>query len=168
MSAKRGWLVGGGLAVVAVSLSALWFFHDPFRSLKGHVVSDNTILYKADGRFYLAPRRVRTIFFKDLTIPNLYSGIKDTYSSKAGWTWRLRSMPTSFEATKPIPGEQEPEQVYATRTSEGTLELIETRVMSPAEVQVVKHSQGSDAFIMNPIAPSPHIRRDNPRLAYGG
>ncbi len=132
------------------------------------MVSDDTVLYRADGQFFLAPRRLRTIIFKDLTIPDLYSSIKGVYPVKAGWTWRLGRMPISFEAIKEISGERRPEEVFAAINSGGTLELTEMRVMSPTEVQVVKHSQGSDAFIMNPIASSPHAHRDNPRLAFGG
>ena len=158
-----------GVGLVALAFGAWWYLHDPFRSLDGHVVSDNTTLYKADGRLYLNPRRVRTICFKDLSIDKLLSTVKGKYPAPAGWQWKLAGMPRTFEADRPVPGETEPEQVFAAVTSAGTLELEESRVMSPAEVQVVIRSQGSDAFVLNPLAPTPHGRRpDNPRIVFGG
>jgi len=97
----------------------------------------------------------------------LLASIKGSYPAAAGWVWSVKDMPLSFRAIRLVPNEKQPEQVYATQTPENTLELVETRTMSPAEIQLVIRSQGSDAFINNPEVRTPHHRDlDNPRLAF--
>ena len=151
-----------------ISVGAWWYLHDPLRRVGGQVVSDQTTLYKPAPPLYHTPRRVRMVFFKDLAMGKLLSSIRGNYPAADGWEWRLGSMPQSFGATRYAAGDRQPEQLFATTTSEGTLELIETRVMSPAEVQMVTRVQGSDAFILDPAAPMHRKRPNNPRLAFGG
>lgn len=106
--------------------------------------------------------------FKDLSVPTLLSSIQSKYPGTEGWKWNMRGMPNNVGAVRRLAGRDDPEHVSATITSEGTLEFVEERAMSPAEVQMIIRSQGSDAFVLNPLAPSPHRRMENPRLAFGG
>lgn len=155
-------IAGAGL----LAFGAWWWLHDPFRGLDSHITYDQTTRYLATDPLFSSPRRVRLVFVKDMSVSDVLASLKPAYSSTAGWQWRLDRLPKSFAAFRRRQGDRLPEQISALKTPEGTVELVESRDMSPAEVQFVKRTEGSDAFISYPDVPRERPQMSNPRLAF--
>ena len=161
-SEKIGYACAG---VAAVAFAIWWPLHDPFHAINGHITYDQTTLYLPAEPLYHTPRRFRVVYFKDLSMQQLVDSIKNKYAANGGWQWHLDRMPKGFIAFRRSPGDRQPEQVSGVHTSENTIELVEVRVMSPEEVQFVKRTQGSEAFISDPDAPRERPPVGNPRFA---
>jgi hypothetical protein len=148
-------------ALGVISLLALggwWWFKDPFRGVAG-VEVDETIYYREAKPAFATPRRQRTLFIRGISGEKLLAQTKERYPEKDGWAYKTEGMPEGFRASKPAPGDELPETIVGFDALDGRYKLMELRVMTSAEVQVVRRAQGSDAFVMYPGAP---IRRATP------
>lgn len=151
---RKKMLIGsGGLAVLIIG--AWWWLHDPFHLIGNHVVSDQTIYYQVTKPLFNTPRRQRTLFLKGISMEDLLAHTQKQYPVKDGWVYSTNGMPQGFSATRDAPGDQLPERIGATNNRDGNLQLFEVRVMSAMETQLVKRTQGSDAFVLYPGAPRP-------------
>jgi hypothetical protein len=138
--------------VALILAAALWWFHDPFHLIGRNVIADQTIYYRSTEPLFSTPRRERTLFIKGVSMASLLAQTQKNYRTSDGWVYQT-DVPKGFAATRSSPGDQIPESVSAIDDLDGKLEVHEIRAMSVSEVQLVKRTQGSEAFLLFPGAP---------------
>ena len=164
MHGKRRWMYGFVAGAVLLGGCAWWWFHDSLRGIGQYAISDQTTYYQAAHGLFEEQRRSRRVSFKGITIRQIHDAVKDEYPERDGWKWNRTGMPNSFTALRMVKGDRAPEILAGALTADGSLQLVEFRVMSASEIQMISRVQGSNSFVSYPEAPRPR-RSGNPRFA---
>ena len=155
MRGNRRWIYGFVAGAILLSGCAWWWLHDPLRGIGQYSTSDQTTYYQAAHGLFEEPRRNRMVFFKGITMQEIHDAVKDEYAERDGWKWNRDQMSRSFTAMRKVKGDRAPEMLAGVPTADGSLELVEFRVMPPSEIQMISRTHGSDIFILYPDAPRP-------------